>query len=117
MVHYFKSTARSQIQAKSLGKYGDFEYIFALPYDQALQEFKQIHGRTSKPEPKPLPKNFPTCFKCGIPGHISKTCTCSFVQCSMPTCNSQTHNTNGHRVMESLGKAVSSDRKQSIAGI
>merc|ERR1712074_275937 len=52
MVNYINSSTYAQSHAKFLGKYGYSEYIFALPYDQALQEFKQIHGRTGQSESK-----------------------------------------------------------------
>ena len=57
----------------------------------------------------------PVCFKCGTPGHISKTCKTKITSCSFPSCNSSTYNVEGHKVMVDLGRIVSPDHKASAA--
>merc|ERR1712082_325767 len=57
----------------------------------------------------------PICFKCVAIGHISKACKTKINPCSIPSCNSQFHNAEGHKAMEGLGKIVGPDRKVSAA--
>merc|ERR1712105_532045 len=50
------------------------------------------------------------CFKCGNPGHITKKCNVKFVQCSIPNCDSITHNSKAHKAMEFIGITDNSDK-------
>jgi len=109
MINYINSTTYTQNHKKFSGKYGDFEYIFSLPYDQALQEFNKNHGRKSKSEPKPTPLRILICFRCGAYGHIYKTCKSTITQCSIPTCKSLNHNIKGHKVKQEKEVGVCTD--------
>ena len=85
----------------------EFEHVFKKTYKQALDEIKQIHSKTV--EQKPF---VPICFKCGLAGHKADICEAKNIQCLIPTCNSKSHNTKGHGVMETVGIAVIPDKIQ-----
>merc|ERR1712082_23717 len=65
-------------------------------------------------EDEPPPKYFTTvvCFKCGDKGHISKECAKRLDICSIPSCQSQSHNVEGHKVMSRMGKVVLSGNRE-----
>merc|ERR1712082_552307 len=104
----------------------DFDNIFTLTYDQALHRFRHFHNVLRKSKTKqytgmgegPVVKKLQNkknlkhvgqigqgdspvvCFKCGVKGHISKLCKTKINPCNnITTCNSQTHNLEGHRAM------------------
>ena len=69
-------------------------------------------GRNRKKEPPPQPAIIVICFKCGDKGHKSKECAKKLDICSIPSCQSQSHNVEGHKVMLKVGRVVQSGNKE-----
>ena len=105
----------------------DFNDIFYLSYDQAVMKIRAIHNNLKRQNKnytgmgeEPVTGNIPPqysviCFKCGIKGHRSGDCDMERDRCSIPSCQSQYHNLEGHSAMTKLGITVKADYKKPSA--